>query len=73
MIMFVYHYYAIRIIGPHKTKHIDGILTRETPISGDWVEYQKLKEDIGGSSSEKLVLCSLTLVSANFDAVRKGG
>ena len=71
--MYVYHYYAMRRNGPNDVKYIDGILTRETPISGDWLEYQKLKEDIGGGSSEKLVLCSLTLLSSNEVDGQKDG
>lgn len=46
---------------------MDGLIQRKTPLSGDWDEYQKLKDDIESVNGEevtgKLTLCSLTLLS----------
>ena len=60
--MYVYHYYAQKQIITGEIKHIDGIILRQNQFSGDWEEYQKLKNDIDDEKGDKLIICSLTLI-----------
>jgi len=59
---YVYHYHATRQESAVKTAHLDGIIVREKMFSGDWEEYQKLKEEINGESRLGLTIRSLTLI-----------
>lgn len=66
--MYLYHYYAIKQLAPGSVAHMDGLIKRETPLSGDWDEYQKLKNEIESANVERangeLTICSLTLLGS---------
>jgi hypothetical protein len=66
--MYLYHYHAIKQLAVGSVINMDGLIKREAPLSGDWDEYRKLKDEIEGANGEqvtgKLTICSLTLLSS---------
>ena len=62
--MYIYHCYAIHPLPLGGVEHMDGLIVRDKPISGDWEEYQAIKKAIYEREPEKITICSLTLLSS---------
>ncbi len=61
--MYVYHYHAMKQTDTCQIVNLDGLIHRDTPLT-EYDQYKQLKADIDSEDSEKLTICSLTLISS---------